>query len=253
MRQVLNRSVLAAAAASGILALTGGYAHADAGTAGEASTAPVGLLPGDEVKVPVEVPVNGCGPLDLGGNNCAVGHDDPKAKPEKQPPAGQKPVAKPEKQPTPGQKPVAKPGKEQPKGGTPGRERPADELPTAEWPDAEWPTDDWMGDDWMSDEEPKDNKKDNKNKEKPCDETKPPKDKAKPKPVKPKTEMPAEVPAAKPVAEVPAEAPRAAQPPAPQPQMADTGSDELAAAGAVSVALVAGGVLMARRGRSKRT
>lgn len=60
MRQILSRSLLTVAAASSILAVTGGYANADSDAQGGASGSP-GLLSGDSVQAPVDVPVNACG------------------------------------------------------------------------------------------------------------------------------------------------------------------------------------------------
>ncbi|BBA98562.1 putative secreted protein [Actinacidiphila reveromycinica] len=60
MRQILSRSLLTVAAASSVLAATGGYAQADSGGDSTASGSP-GLLSGNSVQVPVEVPVNACG------------------------------------------------------------------------------------------------------------------------------------------------------------------------------------------------
>jgi len=60
MRPILSRSLLTVAAASSILAATGGYASADTGTEGTASGSP-GLLSGDSVQAPIDVPVNACG------------------------------------------------------------------------------------------------------------------------------------------------------------------------------------------------
>ncbi|SEO92570.1 chaplin [Actinacidiphila rubida] len=60
MRQILSRSVLTVAAASGILVAAGGLASADSDADGTAAGSP-GLLSGNSVEVPVEVPVNVCG------------------------------------------------------------------------------------------------------------------------------------------------------------------------------------------------
>lgn len=60
MRQVTRKGLITMAAAGGVLALGGGYAHADAGAYGGASNSP-GALSGNSVQVPVEVPVNVCG------------------------------------------------------------------------------------------------------------------------------------------------------------------------------------------------
>ncbi|MFE3516461.1 chaplin [Streptomyces sp. NPDC059166] len=60
MRQVLNKSMIVMAAASGILTAAGGYAHADAAADGVAANSP-GVGSGNAVQVPVHVPVNLCG------------------------------------------------------------------------------------------------------------------------------------------------------------------------------------------------
>ncbi|MEU5716877.1 chaplin family protein [Streptomyces sp. NPDC020403] len=60
MRQVLNKSMIVMAAASGILTAAGGYAHADASADGVAAGSP-GVGSGNAVQVPVHVPVNLCG------------------------------------------------------------------------------------------------------------------------------------------------------------------------------------------------
>ncbi|MET8325302.1 chaplin [Streptomyces sp. NPDC005181] len=60
MRQVTRKGLITMAAAGGVLALSGGYAHADAGAAGDASNSP-GVLSGNSVEIPVHVPVNACG------------------------------------------------------------------------------------------------------------------------------------------------------------------------------------------------
>jgi hypothetical protein len=110
-RQILSRSLLTVAAASSILAVTGGYAHADSDTQGVANEAghsaddlspeayspggahssraaaegsaqgSSGLLSGNNVKIPVQAPVNICGNNvgavgllnAVSGNSCANG------------------------------------------------------------------------------------------------------------------------------------------------------------------------------------
>ncbi|MEU1127720.1 chaplin [Streptomyces sp. NPDC005899] len=80
MRQVTRKGLITMAAAGGVLALGGGYAHADAGAAGGASNSP-GVLSGNSIQVPVDVPVNVCGnSVDVGGllnptsgNDCGNG------------------------------------------------------------------------------------------------------------------------------------------------------------------------------------
>jgi hypothetical protein len=88
MRQILSRSVLTVAAASGILAVSGGYASADSDSNGTASGSP-GLLSGNSVSVPVDVPVNVCGNTVDGvgalnpasGNTCGNGARPPATTP----------------------------------------------------------------------------------------------------------------------------------------------------------------------------
>ncbi|MEY9488495.1 LPXTG-motif cell wall-anchored protein [Streptomyces calvus] len=60
MRQTLSRGVFAAAAATGILSLYGTPALADSFAGGGAEDSP-GVLSGNNVQVPVHVPVNACG------------------------------------------------------------------------------------------------------------------------------------------------------------------------------------------------
>ncbi|MEU3355771.1 chaplin family protein [Streptomyces sp. NPDC037389] len=60
MRQVTKKGLLSVAAASGVLAVTGGYAMADSGATGASAHSP-GVASGNTVQVPVHVPVNACG------------------------------------------------------------------------------------------------------------------------------------------------------------------------------------------------
>ncbi|MFE6665474.1 chaplin [Streptomyces sp. NPDC057697] len=83
MRQVTRKGLITMAAAGGVLALSGGYAHADAGASGEAANSP-GVLSGNSVQIPVHVPVNVCGnSVDVVallnpafGNTCGNGSQD---------------------------------------------------------------------------------------------------------------------------------------------------------------------------------
>lgn len=78
MRQVTRKGLITVAAATGVLAVTGGYAHADSGAYGSAAGSP-GVLSGNSVQVPVHVPVNVCGNTvnvvgllnPTAGNSCA--------------------------------------------------------------------------------------------------------------------------------------------------------------------------------------
>lgn len=80
MRQVTRKGLITMAAAGGVLALGGGYAHADAGAVGGASNSP-GVLSGNSVQVPIDIPVNVCGNSvnvggllnPAGGNDCVNG------------------------------------------------------------------------------------------------------------------------------------------------------------------------------------
>ncbi len=81
MRQVTRKGLITVAAAGGVLALAGsGVAYADAGAQGAAAGSP-GVLSGNNVQVPVHVPVNVCGNTvnvvgllnPAFGNNCANG------------------------------------------------------------------------------------------------------------------------------------------------------------------------------------
>ncbi|MFJ9033349.1 chaplin [Streptomyces sp. NPDC102274] len=84
MRQVTRKGLITVAAAGGVLALGGGHAHADSGASGTAANSP-GVLSGNNVQVPVHVPVNVCGnTVDVVGvlnpafgNNCANGSGKP--------------------------------------------------------------------------------------------------------------------------------------------------------------------------------
>ncbi|WP_128375503.1 chaplin [Streptomyces cavernae] len=60
MRQVTRKSLMTVAAATGVLAVSGGYAHADAGAQGSTSDSP-GVLSGNTVQAPIDAPVNICG------------------------------------------------------------------------------------------------------------------------------------------------------------------------------------------------
>ncbi|QEV17219.1 chaplin [Streptomyces alboniger] len=60
MRQVTRKGLITVAAATGVLAATGGYAHADSTAQGGSSNSP-GVLSGNSVQAPVDVPVNVCG------------------------------------------------------------------------------------------------------------------------------------------------------------------------------------------------
>ncbi|WP_405818981.1 chaplin [Streptomyces sp. NBC_00838] len=82
MRQVTRKGLISVAAAGGVLALGGGYAQADSAADGTASNSP-GVLSGNNVQVPVHVPVNVCGnTVDVVGvlnpamgNSCANASD----------------------------------------------------------------------------------------------------------------------------------------------------------------------------------
>ncbi|MFJ8791700.1 chaplin family protein [Streptomyces sp. NPDC102462] len=60
MRQGTRKGLITVLAATGALAATSGYAHADSGAGGTATHSP-GVLSGNTVQVPVHVPVNVCG------------------------------------------------------------------------------------------------------------------------------------------------------------------------------------------------
>ncbi|MEU6081160.1 chaplin [Streptomyces sp. NPDC047108] len=78
MRKVARKSLITVAAASGVLAVTGGYAYADADAQGVARNSP-GVGSGNTVQVPVHVPINVCGNTvnvvgllnPVAGNSCA--------------------------------------------------------------------------------------------------------------------------------------------------------------------------------------
>ncbi|QKW53126.1 chaplin [Streptomyces buecherae] len=75
MRQVAKKGLITMAAAGGVLAVAGGYAHADSAAHGSSSNSP-GVLSGNNVQVPVHVPINACGnTVDVvGALNPAVGN-----------------------------------------------------------------------------------------------------------------------------------------------------------------------------------
>jgi len=60
MRQILSGSLLIVAAASSILAVTGASANADSDAKGVTTGSP-GVLSGNSIQAPVDVPVNACG------------------------------------------------------------------------------------------------------------------------------------------------------------------------------------------------
>ncbi|MFH8735077.1 MULTISPECIES: chaplin [unclassified Streptomyces] len=78
MRQVTRKGLITVAAATGVLAVSGGYAHADSGAEGGSSGSP-GVLSGNTIQLPVDVPVNACGNTvnvvgllnPTAGNDCA--------------------------------------------------------------------------------------------------------------------------------------------------------------------------------------
>jgi hypothetical protein len=83
MRQVTRNGLITVAAAGGVLvALSGGTAYADSGTHGSGSGS--GILSGNNVQAPIDVPVNVCGNTvsvvgDLNsalGNSCGKGGSD---------------------------------------------------------------------------------------------------------------------------------------------------------------------------------
>lgn len=239
--------MLAAAAATGLLSVTGGAAYGDAGAAGAAANSP-GVASGNTVQAPVHVPVNLCGNTvnviallnPAFGNACAnVGDGGAEAEGAATNSPGvasgnavQAPVDVPLNvcgnsvnvvgllNPVFGNecvnsdgKPPTKPPTEEP----PTEQPPTEEPPTEEPPTEEPPT-----------EEP------------PTEE--------------PPTEQP-------PTEEPPTEQPPTEQPPAEEPptereqpkeELAETGAGEIGTAAALSAALLGGGLLMVRRGRSAR-
>ncbi|KAA6222830.1 chaplin [Streptomyces albofaciens JCM 4342] len=60
MRQVGKKGLITIAAASGVLAVASGYAHADSGAQGNAAHSP-GVLGGNAGQLPVDIPVQACG------------------------------------------------------------------------------------------------------------------------------------------------------------------------------------------------
>ncbi|MGR8009351.1 chaplin family protein [Streptomyces hypolithicus] len=280
MRQVLSRGVFAAAAASGLLAMSGGSAHADAGAAGQASNSP-GVLSGNNVQAPVHVPVNVCGNTvnvvaflnPAFGNECAnvssskksPGHDRPgHERPGGGHPGGGHPGGGNPGGGHPGQEPPGHehPG-EEPSGGKP----PAGEQPGHEQPGHEQPGHEQPGHETPGHEQPPEC--DEPGGSKPGGPAGPGKTPSKPRPVEQPAEepqapgvVPAEQPAHQPqtpprVAEVvtpaavelPAQAPRGIEG---APALAHTGADDLGVAAALSAALIGGGVLLFRRTKAAK-
>ncbi|MFI1800513.1 chaplin [Streptomyces sp. NPDC020379] len=75
MRHVTKKSLITVAAATGVIAMTGGIATADSGARGAAVNSP-GVASGNTVQVPVHVPINACGNTVtvIGALNPAVGN-----------------------------------------------------------------------------------------------------------------------------------------------------------------------------------
>ncbi|GGZ07165.1 chaplin [Streptomyces poonensis] len=80
MRQVTRKGLMTMAAATGVIAATGGYASADSGAQSTAANSP-GVLSGNSVQAPVHAPANVCGNTvsvvgefnPSAGNRCANG------------------------------------------------------------------------------------------------------------------------------------------------------------------------------------
>lgn len=80
MRQVTRKGLMTVAAATGVIAATGGYASADSGAQSTAAHSP-GVLSGNSVQAPVHAPVDVCGNTvsvvgafnPSAGNKCADG------------------------------------------------------------------------------------------------------------------------------------------------------------------------------------
>ncbi|WP_455711082.1 chaplin [Streptomyces diastaticus] len=249
----MSRSVLAAAAATGLLSVTGGAAHADAGAAGAAANSP-GVASGNTVQAPVHVPVNLCGNTvniigllnPAFGNKCAnVGDGGAKAEGAATHSPGvasgnvvQAPVHVPLNacgntvdvvgilNPAFGNECVntdGKPPKEQPPTEQPPTEQPPTEEPPTEQPPTEQPPTEQPPTEQPPTEQP------------PTEQ--------------PPTEQP-------PTEEPPAEEPPAEEPPTgrdkPKEELARTGAEQIGTAAALSAALLGGGLLLVRRGRSAR-
>lgn len=76
MRQVTRKGLISVAAAGGVLAMSGGAAHADSGASGSSANSP-GVISGNTVQVPIDIPVNICGNTItvIGALNPAFGND----------------------------------------------------------------------------------------------------------------------------------------------------------------------------------
>ncbi|MFE3827855.1 chaplin [Streptomyces sp. NPDC059092] len=105
MRDLISKGLLTAAAASSVLSLSGGYAQA-ADASGTAVGSP-GLLSGNNVQAPLDIPVNVCGnSVDVigllnpaFGNTCANVSHPPKHHTDQRHPAPHHPAAPPQHAP----------------------------------------------------------------------------------------------------------------------------------------------------------
>ncbi|MBT2400280.1 chaplin [Streptomyces sp. ISL-100] len=207
--------MFAAAAASGLLAMTTGSALADSGADGDVSHSP-GAASGNNIQVPVHIPVNACGNTiniiallnPAFGNECA--NIDHKTKPSK-PGHGNPGPGKPPGKDRPGHG-------NPPGGGHPGEDHPGKKPPRSEPPRHEPPR-----------AEP-------------------------PRHEPPRSERPRHEPSVNkpPMKESSAVAPSERVRPAADaaPSLAETGAGELGVAAAMSAALLGGGVLMFRRNKA---
>lgn len=134
MRKVLSKSLLTAAATTGVLAGVAGYAQADAGAGGGATGSP-GVLSGNAVQAPVHIPANVCGnTVDVVGvlnptfgNGCTnepTHHTPPQHRPPREEP--HKPPQRTEEEPPEHKAP------EVPQGHTPHKPAAPVEKPAAE-------------------------------------------------------------------------------------------------------------------------
>ncbi|MFE7209186.1 chaplin [Streptomyces sp. NPDC001698] len=233
MRQTLSRGVFAAAAATSMLTLCGSSALADSHADGAASNSP-GVLSGNTIQAPVSVPVNVCGNTvnvvaalnPTFGNGCANGSPAPGPVPVTPPEPGVTPPTgggsttppPPATTPPPPATTPPPPGTTPPPPGTP-TPTPAAETPTTNTPPR------------VVDE--------------PVDE---PVDELVDEPVDELVDEPVAEPQRAQTLPAPAAFEHATTDAAPQ--LAETGTGALLASSAASAALIAGGVILYRRGRA---
>lgn len=148
MQQRAKKGLLVALAASGALASAAvGTAHADSGAQGSAVGSP-GVLSGNNVQVPIHVPVNICGNTvnvvgllnPAFGNNCANVSGVPDHEPPTQPPHTSKPPTSepPTTKPPTTHPPTTKPPTTQPPKTPPTTSKPPHDTTGGGWSNGGW-------------------------------------------------------------------------------------------------------------------